>query len=58
MAAYTWAIRRRRRLLSAPPDTVIHGANCYRNWACRCEVCTEGMREDDRLRVRERSSTP
>ena len=26
------------------PATWKHGANCYRNHGCRCQICVEGMR--------------
>ena len=34
---------------STPADWK-HGANCYRNHGCRCEVCVSGMRARSRTR--------
>lgn len=36
--------RMRRALVRPIPPEVEHGASCYRNWACDCDVCVQGNR--------------
>jgi hypothetical protein len=40
----------RARLAARPRDEVPHGMHGYRNWGCRCEVCTTANSEDCRER--------
>lgn len=52
--AYSAHIRIRRReratrnINGVAPAWFVHGADCYRNHRCRCEVCVEGNRADMR----------
>jgi hypothetical protein len=57
MAAYTWALRERRRKLRRIPDNVVHGDSCYRNWGCKCDVCLAGVRDANLRRQEERATS-